>query len=212
MLSYYTELVNKPISSPGTEILVTDNQYILLKPSINYLQEKQGVFSKPEYTIKNKDGEEIYKCKEKTKNMKNVKLISNLKDVSLLVIRDGTSSYMEICDGTNDKKIYATISTKNTIESEKYTINFYNQVSEKNETLYMNCDSTYRSCGIFYGKETDGSPLICKIIQMKSKSMFNNKTNYSIEIASGVDSLFMMGLAICLIEMKNLYQMDLMDD
>ncbi|KAG4083908.1 hypothetical protein H8356DRAFT_1746596 [Neocallimastix lanati (nom. inval.)] len=206
MLSYYQELVNKKISSPGTDIFVNDNKYISPKPTVMSLEEKQG-FLKNNFIIKDRNGIECFKC-EKGKT-----ITSSKNGEPLLILKEGNlSSYMKIVGGNNKNKVIATINTKDSVAEEKYKVTYFNQASEREEILEMNCDATYRSCGIFYGKENEGAPLICKIIEMKSKSFFSNKTNYTIEIASGVDNLFMTSLAICLTEMKEQYQMNLNDD
>ncbi|OUM62296.1 hypothetical protein PIROE2DRAFT_61981 [Piromyces sp. E2] len=201
MVNYHEQLMSKSVTAPATEISVVDKEHILLKPSTCTL-EKSG--------ITNQAGDLCYKIMKKTLSFKNEKVITDVKDNPLLVIKNGSSSSdIEIFSGTDDKKVLASIvKGESFTDSEKYTVTYFNQVTEKKETLAMNCAASYRSCGIFNGVEEEGAPLICRINEIKIKSFFSSKSKFDIEIAQGVDRLFMCAFALCLNELKTQSQMD----
>ncbi|ORX52248.1 hypothetical protein BCR36DRAFT_36201 [Piromyces finnis] len=205
MVNYHEQLMNKIVTTSGTEVSLVGEKHILLKPSI-YTLEKNN--------ITNQTGDIYYKIIEKTFSFKKEKIIVDINNNPLLIIKNGSSSSsIEIFSILNSRKVIASITKVNSFtDAEKYIIIYYNQTSEKNETLSMNCATSYRSCGIFNGVEEEGASLICKISERKAKSFFNSKSRFNIEISSGNDGLFMSALALCLNELKYQNYLEDIDD
>jgi len=195
MVNYHVQLMNKTVTAPNTEISLIGEKHVLLKPSTYTLEKNE---------ITNSAGDLCYKINEKTFSLKKAKVISVVNNNPLLIVKNGSSSCdLEIFSGTNDKKVLASIvKGKSYTDAEKYTVTYFNQASEKEEIIAMNCATSYRSCGIFNGVEEESASLVCRINESKVKSFFGSKSKFSIEIASGVDGLFMSAFALCLNELK----------
>jgi len=71
----------------------------------------------------------------------------------------------------------------------QYVIEFTNLITGKTEYLEMNSDARLVVCGIFYSREEEGAPLITKITRSKV-----DRTKCTLDMAPGVDALFMVGL------------------
>ncbi|ORX86167.1 hypothetical protein BCR32DRAFT_325065 [Anaeromyces robustus] len=69
----------------------------------------------------------------------------------------------------------------------------------------MNCDGFYGSCGIFQGKEKEGSPMVAKIVEIMDANSFltDTETRYSIEMASNVDNALIIALAVFFAKMNS---------
>eukprot|EP00833_Pecoramyces_ruminatium_P005411 jgi/Orpsp1_1/1179443/evm.model.c7180000069382.1 len=110
---------------------------------------------------------------------------------------------IEIYANASDQNQFASISKKSFLRIKKCIIEFYNQATEQKEYLEMKCDFFHFTCGIFYGKEKEGAPLICKVIKrLDAKLFFTTQENYYCEVAPGIDLAFMTALAICFDEYK----------
>jgi len=199
MVNYNEKLMNKAVMTAGIDIALllsnTGEKRVLVKPATFTLE--KSYFS-------NQADELCYQLSEKSiLGFKKAKVLADMDEQPLLVVKDGSSSDIEILSGTSDKKVLAKIVKGSSYtDAEKYTVTFYNQATEKNETLSMNCATSYRSCGIFYGVEEEGAPMVCRIHEVKTKAFLGTKTKLEIEMASGVDSMFMCAFAICLNELK----------
>jgi len=71
---------------------------------------------------------------------------------------------------------------KNSMKSQKYTIDYINKTTGKDEILNMNCSFTCHTCGIFNGKEKEGAPMIgrfCKIFKDEKKK---NQQNFNLKL------------------------------
>jgi len=114
------------------------------------------------------------------------------------------SSKTKIYKGKDDKDILATITPKNSTVAIKFSVEFFNQATEKTEILDMNCDGFYGSCGIFQGKEKEGSPMVAKIVEIMDANSFllETESRYSIEMAANVDNALIIALAVFFAKMN----------
>ncbi|ORX86185.1 hypothetical protein BCR32DRAFT_325073 [Anaeromyces robustus] len=204
LLKFYDK---KSVEPTDHDIVVVDEKYVFDKPKELILKESLTAFSGDDFTIKDTDGTSYFKCEGKTFNIRDKKVVYDLEGNPVFNVRNTIlflKSRLKIYDGKDDKKTLASVSPVTSISSRKYTITYTNIATEKEETLDLKCDFFSHSCGVFYGKEKEGSPMICKVIKkIDAKSLLTNKENYYIEIASGVDVAFMVAIAICFDELKN---------
>jgi len=196
-----------PISSPKNDIVCTESRFISRKPVTLILREKLFEFSDDDFIIKDTNNTEYFKCKEKINRFKEKKTIYDLCETPILNIHHKILSlrkYIKIYSDENEQRQLASIHKKSLFSIKKYIIEFYNQATEQTEYLEMKCDYFSFTCGIFYGKEKEGAPLICKVIKrLDAKLLFTSQENYYCQIAPGVDLAFMVALSICFDEYKN---------
>ena len=204
LLKFYDK---KKVSQIDHDIVVTENRFVFDKPVTLILRENLMSFSGDDFTIKDTEGVSYFKCEGKALNIRDKKTIYDLNGTPILNIRNAIlflKGRMKVYAGKDDKKTLASIIPKTSIHSRKYIISFYNISEEKEETLDMKCDFFSHSCGIFYGKEKEGSPMVCKIIKkIDARSLLTNKDNYYVEVAPGIDAALMVAIAICFDELKN---------
>jgi len=171
------------------------------------LREKIFSFSGDDFTIKDINNIEYFKCKGKVFTFHDKKTLYDLYELPILNIQHKIFTLkrnIKIYADKNDQKQLASISKKSIFSIKKYIIEFYNQATEQTEYLEMKCDYFSFTCGIFYGKEKEGAPLICKVIKrLDAKLLFTSQENYYCQIAPGVDLAFMVALSICFDEYKN---------
>ncbi|KAG4084815.1 tubby C-terminal-like domain-containing protein [Neocallimastix lanati (nom. inval.)] len=198
---------NKKVTQLDHDIAVTEQRFVFDKPINLVLKENIMSFSGDDFTIKDTEGVSYFKCKGKAMNIRDKKTIYDLYGTPILNIRNTIlflKDRMKVYADKDDKKTLATVTPVTSINSRKYTISFYNIATEKEETLDMKCDFFSHSCGIFYGKEKEGSPMICKIVKkIDAVSFLTNKDNYYVEVAPGIDAALMVAIAICFDELKN---------
>ena len=84
-----------------------------------------------------------------------------------------------------------------------YEVIFLNLLNWKNEQIELVFDFIGSVNGIFYEREKEGAPMICKIMkQYDAKLFLTAKDNYIIEISPNVDAALILGLAVCFDEIK----------
>jgi len=185
-MGYYTEQIEKQCSKPPTEIAVIDPGLILKSPLKLYMEHHS--ISTPKYIFKGEDGEVRFKGES---NFSSIIVYDN-NNVPLVNIRDGQN--YDIYFSKDKSKLLAETSSKKSWVAEKLSVSFYNVVTENRELLDFNIENAFRSAGVFVGKEKEGAPMICKIQRIKGK-LFSN-AEFSIEMAEGVEYIFMLALGI----------------
>ncbi|OUM62293.1 hypothetical protein PIROE2DRAFT_44435 [Piromyces sp. E2] len=204
LLKFYDK---KELSSPEKDVVAVDSKYVFDQPTELLLKEGLLSFSGDDFVIKDTSGKSYFKCTGKLMSIRDKKFITDMEGNPLFCIANGIlffKSRLKIYSGKDTKEVLASITPVTSIKSRKHLITYYNPVTEKEETLDMKFDFFNHSCGIFYGKEKEGAPMICKIIKkIDAKRILTNKENYYIEIAPGVDIALMAALAICFDEIKN---------
>ncbi|OUM62308.1 hypothetical protein PIROE2DRAFT_44426 [Piromyces sp. E2] len=196
-----------PIQPPKNDIVGIEPRFVFRNPLTLILREKIFSFSGDDFSIKDINNVEYFRCKGKALSIRDKKILYDLYQKPILNIQHKILTLkgnIKIYAEDKQDKILATINKKSFISVKKYIIEFYNQATEKTEYLDMKCDFFSYSCGIYYGHEKEGAPLICKITKkIDMKLVFTTQENYFVQIAPGVDAALMMAIAICFDEYKN---------
>jgi len=184
-MGYFQDLLQKPIQPPYLMIPIVDNQYVYQQNVNLTIERPRNLFAKFNIKIKGLDGVKYFKGKNKYKR----KTIYSLDDKPIVTIADASNGRKNIYLGKNNKKVIASVKPKSS--GRKYKIEFTNLANGQKDAFYMDSDKRLYGCGIFHGKEKDGVPLLCRIVIDRKIP-----TKFSIEIAPGVDNMFMMLLAV----------------
>jgi len=192
MGKYSDELMEKTVTSPSNEIIIIDRDYISKEPTYYTVNVRESS-STYEFEILDKDGKECYKCISKA--ISDTKLVCDSKNQPLILIKEGATS-IKLLSEKNDIKEIAKIKFKNSTKAHKYALEYFNIATQKEEVLNLNCSNTYRTNGVFYGREKEGAPMICRICKTPKESIKNLKNQFTIEIAPNVDSLIMIVFAL----------------
>ena len=147
------------------------------------------------------DGVEYFKCKKGDSS----RVVYDANNQPLFNFREKLfSSKTKVYKGKDDSEIMATISPKNSTVAIKFSVEFTNQATERSEVLDINCDGFYGSCGIFQGKEKEGSPMVAKIVEIMDANSFLTETEsrYSIEMAPNVDNALIIAIAVFFAKMN----------
>ncbi|OUM62305.1 hypothetical protein PIROE2DRAFT_11458 [Piromyces sp. E2] len=185
-MGYYTEQIEKELSKPPTEIAVIDPGLVNKTPITLYIEHHNH--SSPKYTFKGENGEILFKGESTFSSI----ILYDKNDVPLVNIRDGLN--YKVYFGKDKTQLLAEVFSKNSWVADKFSISYYNLVTENREILDFNMENTYRSAGVFVGKEKEDAPMICKIQRIKGKPFA--KAEFSIEMAAGVEYIFMLAISI----------------
>jgi len=193
MGKYSDKLMKGKVTSPSNEIIIVDEKYISKEPTIYTINVKEG--SSNEFTILDSNQEVCYKCKSNSDN--DTATICDSRDKPIITIKEGsTSTKIFFAEEKQEKQVLAKIHYKNSTKAIKHTIDYLNLATKKNEVLNFNCSSTYRASGVFYGREKEDAPMICRICKIQKKSAKEKDYQFKIEIAPSVDILIMIALTI----------------
>jgi uncharacterized membrane protein YgcG len=185
-MGYFKELYDKPIQPPTREFAVVGRKYISQSPKEYILERAKSSFAKYNLKVKGTDGIKYYKGKHKPSSS----VICTLDNVPLLKIKESQEKKIrkDVYIGNDKSILVSQIKCRNS--KSNYKISVKNLIRGEEEYLQMNSDRKLVVCGIFYGKEKEGAPLIAKIIRDN-----HTRTKCTLEIAPNVDIIFMMGLA-----------------
>jgi hypothetical protein len=210
---YYPKQLQKELSKPNKEIVIVDDRFVFDKPARVVLTSRHGINAMSfdfAYTISGIDGKEYFKCM----NFGNKKILLSADNEPILGIYGKTLSLnYEIYAGDKKERLLAKLTYRNSHVAQKFSIIFTNLVTENEEYMDFNCEEHYRSGGVFYGKEKEGAPMICKFIEynykystgLRSKSP-DAQGSYLIEMAANVDNVFLMAVGIVLAELDYNHQ------
>ncbi|KAG4107285.1 hypothetical protein H8356DRAFT_974495 [Neocallimastix lanati (nom. inval.)] len=170
------------------KIIVTDEKYLSNKHII--LRLKPSTMNKSKFVVLDHHKKELFNCIiHSSKPIQNS--ISDSKgnviinfDVDLKIHSKTSKLYIYTeTDDVNKQKI--TFNSRNSMKAIKYTVEFASK-SGKEEMLDVIYDKS-KIIHIYYGKMKEGGSLICKA---DTHSLFKNSSK--IEIAPGIDIIFMM--------------------
>jgi len=206
-MRFFKTYDNDPIKAPKNDICATEQRFIFRQPLTLILREKIFSFSGDDFSIKDANNVEYFKCKGKAFNIRDKKILYDLYQKPILNIQHKILTLkrnIKIYAEDKTEKIYATINKKSFISVKKFIVEFYNQATEKTEYLDLKCDFFSYTCGIFYGHEKEGAPMVAKVTKnFDCKLVFTSQENYYLQIAPGVDAALMVAIAICFDEYKN---------
>eukprot|EP00833_Pecoramyces_ruminatium_P013321 jgi/Orpsp1_1/1187353/evm.model.d7180000057086.1 len=170
---------------PEIDIIAFDKKFISQQSSIYFLKEGK--------IITNDEKIEMFNCNDEINKV----IVYNNNHLPLFNVQCNALSYpiekLTIYESNMNEKVIASLKIKRTFMKKKYVIEYFNKTNNKNEILNMECDGSYTSCEIYYGKKKEGGSMICKIVKLKTPS----EKDFSIELAPKVDYLFMIAIAIC---------------
>jgi len=194
------------VVKPSNDIVALESRFLFQQPITLVINTKLLSLSSDNFTIKDVEGREFFKCKGSSLNIGDKKILYDVYEIPilniqnrLLSLKDKTTIYL----GNHTEQVVATISQKNMMNFSKYTLEFFNQATDKQEFLDMKCNIMGSSCGIFYGKEKEGAPMISKITRkINASSILSPEGNYYVEIAPGVDIALIVAATICFDQLK----------
>jgi len=192
-MGYFKELYDRPVQRPNDDVAIINTNQVSNYPQHLVIKRKNALFSSYNLKIKTNKGKEVFKGKREYNTIKyfgsKYKICNLDKTVSISIKECDMKNVRKniYIDGKKEKLISKVLYGDS---NRKYAIEFTNLITEKTEYLEMSSDARLVVCGIFYGREEEGAPLIAKFTRDK-----HNRTKCTIDIASGVDVLFMVGLA-----------------
>jgi len=192
---------NNEVKKPPNNIIALEERFVFPQAITLVINTKPLSFSANGFTIKDTKGMDYFKCKGSSLNITDKKILYDLYDLPLLNIQNRVFSLkdkIEIYLGANQDQVVATINQKSMMNVNKYTLEFFNQAKDCKEFLDMKCDLMGSSCGIFYGKEKEGAPMISKI----TRKIETSQVLYNVEIAPGVDISLIVAATICFDQLK----------
>ncbi|OUM64086.1 hypothetical protein PIROE2DRAFT_60910 [Piromyces sp. E2] len=202
-----TYYVSKYLRNPDNKIVITEERFCFTEPITLKLKEKIFSLSGDSFSIKDLNGVEYFKCSGRAFSIKEKKVLLDLYDQPILNIKEKVISLrgkMKIYEGNSSQDVLMTIKPKSPIFNEKFTVNFHNKFTGKDEVFEMRCDFTGFNCEIYYGKKKEGAPMIARVIKkVDAKLILTSQENYYVEVAAGVDAAAIIALAICFDEGKN---------
>ncbi|OUM62304.1 hypothetical protein PIROE2DRAFT_69520 [Piromyces sp. E2] len=172
-MGYYEEQIEKQITpvSPK-EIAVVSPDYIFKTPVMLTLEHHSIV--SPNFIFRGVD-DVIYFTESTTYYGKK-----------------GSFSNYKVYLGDRKEKLLLKTSAKGSWRANKLKLTYHNLATESEEELDFNMENSYRSAGLFVGREKDNSPMICKIQRLKETT--HAKSEYAIEMSAGVDNLFLLSI------------------
>jgi len=202
MLKSYS---SKEVSSPQNPVIGIEQRFVFNKPVTLLLDEKRS-FSGDDFKIKDENGVAYFKCKGKAFSFRDKKVVYDLYDKPIFNIQENLlfGHGQKVYAGKDTSTVLGSVHRRINLKNNKYEYSFTNLATNKQEVLDIKCDFFGCSCGIFYGKEKNGAPMICRITKTKKMlSLISNYDHYQITIAPGVDAALMVALTICFDEIKN---------
>jgi len=195
------------VSAPKNEIVAIDSKFVQKESVTLVLKEKLFSMSMDDFSIKDTNGVAYFKCEGKAFSVRPKKIVYDTDKNPLFNIQHKLLAFKptaKIYTGTDDSNQIAKISLKKVISVKKYIVEFHNKATGKDECIEMKCDTMGYSCGIFYGKEKEGAPMIGKVFQkLDAKTALTGAQNYFLQVAPGVDLSFLVAIALCFDEFKN---------
>ncbi|KAG4093473.1 hypothetical protein H8356DRAFT_547875 [Neocallimastix lanati (nom. inval.)] len=199
----FKNYLSTEIRSPPNPIAAIDSRFIFQQPVTLILKEKEALFKEDNFTIKDKNGVSFFQCNGKEFAIKDKKIIYDLYGKPIFNIKQDQQYKMRHNIYSEDtSNIIATVTPKSAFNLRKFPIEFTNLVTGQKDSINIKCDMFGYTGGMYYGKEKEGAPMICKILKNNVNTPTRSE-NYSIEIAPGVDIAFMVACTICFNEYRN---------
>lgn len=198
-MGYYEEIGKKKLENPSEKGLVVVAPMYLSKESMTFTIERtSSKLAKFRFKIFDGDNKKIFKGRKT--NRKRI-IYTTDTDEPIFTVKDTNSrkSRKKMYLGKDKKgRFLGIIRAKHNYENEdrkyskfNYKVKFHNITTNKNEYIEMNSDEDESICALFYGKEKNDAPVICKMIRAQDDSH-----RLTVLVASGVDYMFVLGLAL----------------
>jgi len=196
-MGLYKELCSKELQSPEFEIGVLDKKYIL-KNNLEVRIEKVTLQDNSiSFIVESQEGNVFFKTKDKFFGRE----LLTLYDEPLINICGCTSNKIKrrIYAGDTESTLLGEIKKKDSFRGKKYLVEFSRIGIGRKDYFTMICDKEMRICTISYGIENGNKKFVGKAV----RSVLN-KCLYEIEIVSGVDIVFILGLMMFFVEVTHL--------
>ncbi|KAL6599407.1 tubby C-terminal-like domain-containing protein [Neocallimastix sp. 'constans'] len=203
MMGFYEKDEVCKLSSPKNSIVVIDEKYTYKHPITLVLNEKVSPTGN-DFDIESSSGVTYFKCRGKGLSVGNDKVFYDNEKNPLFMIRNkffSVKKKLNIYEGDRDHKTLGSVIPLSVVDVQKYNVDFLNKTSGEREQFIVKCDtSDGNSASIFY----DGG-VICKIERKEVSigTFLSRKSKFTIDIAPGVDTAFILAVAICYDKMKN---------
>ncbi|OUM62299.1 hypothetical protein PIROE2DRAFT_11449 [Piromyces sp. E2] len=196
-MGLYKDLCTKELESPDFEIGVLDKKFIL-KNNLEVRIEKVTLEDKSFYfVVESQKGEIYFKTRDKFFGRE----LLTLYDEPLINVCGCTSNKIKrrIYAGNSENYLLGEIKKKDSFRGKKYLVEFNRIGIGRKDYFVMTCDKDMRICTISYGHENGNKRFIGKAVRS-----LVNKCLYEIEIVSGVDIVFILGLFMFFVEVTHL--------
>jgi len=192
------------VESPKVPIIGTEARFLAQQKVVLKVKEHILSFIGDDFSIKDTNGVNYFKCKGKYVTLHDRKYIYDIYDNPIITIKKNISLRFKqtLNDPVSDHEI-ASIKKSSLFSFRKLVIKFYNKATNQKEVLVLKSDIMSLSCGIYYG-DNSNAPMVARVFKvLDAKTLFTNKDSYSIEIAPNVDMALMVALAIIFDEYKH---------
>jgi len=192
-MGLYKELCSKNIESPDIEIAVVDGKYVMK----NYLEvriEKVEIDLNHYYfVVVGSNGEVFFKTEDKFFG----KILSTVYNQPLINICPSSSGKVrrKIYFGESEEVLLGEIRKKDTLRGKKFITEFTRLGYGREAYLTLVCDKDMRICNIVYDNDNGYRRVVGKCV----RSLFN-RLIYDVEIAPGVDIVYIIGLMLFFVE------------
>ncbi|KAG4083916.1 hypothetical protein H8356DRAFT_1746604 [Neocallimastix lanati (nom. inval.)] len=195
---------NRELEEPQNDIVAVDDRFVFHQPTHLIISSKLISLTSSDITITDSSGAEYFRCNDE---LVNKTIINDLDEFPIVNIQ---SQILSLKDKINiyrldtNKEIVGSITQKSVINVKKYTLDFINHATDKKDFLDFKCDVMGNNCGVFYGKEKDGAPMVCRIIRkIEGKSFVSSPQEYYyVDISPGVDIALIVAATICFSKLK----------
>jgi len=195
---YSDKLMSTSVVSPNNKIVNFGDEYISKEPTTFTFHVMDSFYK---YEILDSNGNECFKAKHS--RMTNYITLYDLNKKPLATIKNGFNCQKIFSDTEYDKEMACFKFRNTSTQLHKFNVEYFNKATKRSEILKINCSRSYRTIGVFDGKESEGAPMICRM-DTKSLEYFSPYKNfrYNIEIAPNVDVLYMISLFIFILRLN----------
>ncbi|ORX47372.1 hypothetical protein BCR36DRAFT_371855 [Piromyces finnis] len=181
----------------NNNICVINDKYISEKKNTFHYKSKGKIFA--HFQIEDANKKVLYKHKISNFTGKSTLCDPITKKVLFKFKSDihlTNKPYEIIITSMKDDKEIQTItcncSFKPSLKGYNCEYEFFNMATEKKELIELRCSTLFSKCSFYYGRKKENGVLICQINTLKSCL----NCDYKIDIAPGVDTLFMLMIFI----------------
>ncbi|OUM56540.1 hypothetical protein PIROE2DRAFT_18814 [Piromyces sp. E2] len=212
---------NKDIDLPDHQIVVIGEEYLTTSHTVFFMKKAFSKYSGHSIVIFDSENKEI--CSYKKKSINEVFLYDNNNDVILnskieISVKGFVTNFFDrfvISSGRSSDCKFGTISAvKNKVGKDKnitYTADFINRITGKKEIIEIRNPTNKLNrfqYSVYCNPGEENETMICKIKRGLSKTEFE----YSIEVAPGVDYMYMIAYCSIFMGIRNVHTHLLFND
>ncbi|KAG4084810.1 hypothetical protein H8356DRAFT_1742891 [Neocallimastix lanati (nom. inval.)] len=210
-MGYYEDICKKKLESPvGNGLAVVSPIYITKENMTFTVERTTNKLAKYRFKIFDNEGKKVLKGR-KTNRKRIIYTMDTNEPIFTVKETNSRKSRKKMYLGKNKKgRFLGIIRAKHDYSNEDrkyakydYKVKFHNTVSKKNEFIEMKSDEDESVCALFHGKEKENAPVICKMIRAQ-----DDRHHLTVQIAEGVDYIFVLGLALFFFGLKDFTNTD----